>query len=552
MLFARILLCVLFIQSNADHPASVHHERQNLHHAFSHAAPFSSSHVSRDLIRLVSPFIQIGAENATHTHTVETTMQSSTSPDHLEPTQQYVHRAPLQDVIQKTKLTSSFRQEDCPIESESHGGAEQLGANPLKRKRSLSPPAPSRPHPIPPLLSRYLHLPSLPFPPLPFPSRPSTPPPPPPFAFPLPPVSNSLGRIALGPAPAGPGLADSTSAGRAFPGPASPSPRSPGSESSGLDAHDPGFPGHDSVDPESLGTVPAGPASPASDSRVSPPHDSNSHSLHIVRRCSDSGPLIATSVPHLWYRGYIVQRERDEAKEYALLIDETPRKKTEVSEHVFWTDCSIVKQCGAASVAWRSAQSEPWETAAYPWPQPTNDTTLVELFAVERALAIAIEQVTKAQQDAFEEFCRGSKEIEVQPDYRVMVFTDSDGALDRLRTETSLRSSSRTWDLVYGCIRHYEGLERLGVAVELHLVPGHRGVPGNIEADAAAYALAHHRAHGAVARQTGTSPRQARGVARRARRPVSSGAANSTQTANPSMSMALWEPRLPTRVKAGE
>lgn len=117
------------------------------------------------------------------------------------------------------------------------------------------------------------------------------------------------------------------------------------------------------------------------------------------------------------------------------------------------------------------------------------------------ALAVAIGQVTKAQKDAFDAFCQGSEEIEVQPDYRVMVFSDSDAALDRLRTKIPPRVNSPTWDLVYGCIEHYEDLERLGAAVTIHLVPGHQGVPGNHKADSVAYALAHRMANGTVHRR---------------------------------------------------
>lgn len=210
------------------------------------------------------------------------------------------------------------------------------------------------------------------------------------------------------------------------------------------------------------------------------------------RRPSIGASLVQTKEPCIWYRGEIKNLPRDEAREYALEMDQVPLRTPEVHRYVFWTDCSIVSRCGAGSVVWRDPENLAWQSEEHPYPRPTDSSTLVELFAIANALEIAVRQIKQDKRAAFDAFCQGSTDCAVQPRYHVLVFSDSIGALNRLKTGTSRqrKQDEESWKLVLKCIEHHAELERLQASVVAHLVPGHKEVPGNVEADQRAYTFA--------------------------------------------------------------
>lgn len=208
----------------------------------------------------------------------------------------------------------------------------------------------------------------------------------------------------------------------------------------------------------------------------------------------DPGPFVFADVLFLQYRGEIKQISRPEAKIYTLAVDQAPLRTSQESRYVYYTDCSIVRQCGAGSVVWRQALSGAWESKASPYPELTNDSGLVELFAIANSLAIAVDQVMEEKRVAFAAFCRGTSDFQAQPKHHVFVFTDSEDALDRLERQTSWYNEPATWEQVHRCIEYYLELERLGASVMLHRIPGHSGIPGNVKADYVARTLARHMA----------------------------------------------------------
>lgn len=202
-------------------------------------------------------------------------------------------------------------------------------------------------------------------------------------------------------------------------------------------------------------------------------------------------PLASTNEPCSWFRGSIKSVSPEEAKEYALKIDQAPLRTPEVHRYVYWSDCSIVFRCAAGSVVWREPGTPDWQGAVYPYPHQTGDTGLVELFAIAHALEIAVRQITADKCAAFDASCPGSNGLGAGPNYQVLVFTDSIAALERLSMTSSTRHKYPTcWEQVSKCIKHHDELECLQASVEVNLIKGHDGVPGNVEADRRALALA--------------------------------------------------------------
>jgi hypothetical protein len=176
---------------------------------------------------------------------------------------------------------------------------------------------------------------------------------------------------------------------------------------------------------------------------------------------------------------------RDEAKRFAWKTAKLPCRSEKVNRIVLWTDGSVVKNCGAGSVVWkRPPDYQVWDGQGFPLPYQTNSSTLTELFAIGHALEIAVDQLKELQGLASQAFCDEGHDVQIQPGYRVFVFTDSSGALDVLQDgRPKRRASAELWDdYIHKCVKHHSELRRLGADVQLRLVPGHNGVPGNEEA----------------------------------------------------------------------
>jgi ribonuclease HI len=185
------------------------------------------------------------------------------------------------------------------------------------------------------------------------------------------------------------------------------------------------------------------------------------------------------------YQGPIVIKDRAEAKQFAMTIHALPYKTEIVRRIVLWTDGSIIQRCGAGSVVWKKEPSKSWGSKGFPLPYATDNSNLVELFAIAHALDVAVDQVKDLKELASKAFCIEEHDFQIQPEYYVFVFTDCSAALWLIRNGSSWRTADRSYcdDYILKCVGHYDALRQLGATVQLHFVPGHKGVPGNEEAD---------------------------------------------------------------------
>jgi ribonuclease HI len=156
--------------------------------------------------------------------------------------------------------------------------------------------------------------------------------------------------------------------------------------------------------------------------------------------------------------------------------------------HIFWTDASIVfGACAAGAVVWKQPPSWAWNSQGFHYPYLTQSTDVVEMFAIAHALKRAVDDIKQSLGDSV-------KDVNVQITQRVFVFTDSIAALTGVENEAQSDRVRSTSEQARTIIGYSVDLDNLGAKVELHLVPGHTGVPGNDRAHKAAYEAAKHAA----------------------------------------------------------
>lgn len=190
------------------------------------------------------------------------------------------------------------------------------------------------------------------------------------------------------------------------------------------------------------------------------------------------------------FRGIIGHKRAQEALDFAWKMENCVMKTGSTHRHIFWTDGSIVyRACAAGAVVWKQQPSWKWMSEGFAYPYLTESTDVVEMFAIAHALKRAVDEVKQSLSDA-------GKDLHLEITHEVFVFTDSLGALTGVERDT-LEKGARvriTSEQAHTIIKYSIDLDNLGAKVELHLVPGHSGVPGNDNAHAAAYAAAQHAA----------------------------------------------------------
>lgn len=205
------------------------------------------------------------------------------------------------------------------------------------------------------------------------------------------------------------------------------------------------------------------------------------------------------------YKGTIVYNKTTyEAKSFALEISLLPARTDTLCRHILWTDGSIVLRCAAGAVAWQQPPDyAEWVSKGYNLSFSTSNTEVVEMFAIARALEIAVNLIQNFQEAASKAFNEGREDVQIQPSHQVFVFTDSIGALQRIEQCSAgfykkIACQDQYREQVRTIGRHYKELRRLGARVELHLVPGHSSVPGNTMAHKQANNTARAMAHGTL------------------------------------------------------
>lgn len=172
------------------------------------------------------------------------------------------------------------------------------------------------------------------------------------------------------------------------------------------------------------------------------------------------------------FEGVIIMHHREIALAEAALEG---LNLTGHSKAVYWTDGSRLENgsCGIGVVF--SAPKSSWTELSYRV-RGSAKTTVLEVYAIAKALEIAWKQVRDVERD--------------QRPSGVCIYSDSQNALDCFRGfQHSLSGIKRIPDgerLVGPGIMATHELAALGIDVELRYVPGHSGIEGNARADRAA------------------------------------------------------------------
>ncbi|KAG2011074.1 hypothetical protein GB937_007393 [Aspergillus fischeri] len=179
------------------------------------------------------------------------------------------------------------------------------------------------------------------------------------------------------------------------------------------------------------------------------------------------------------FRGDIVIREREYAREYALLASGLQPEREFQDSCVFWVDSSFARTrphtsadptkrtSAAAAVVYKKwPNKKEWKFRAFGLAK-VHSSNLAELFAIKAALEVAAEI-------AQEHNCLR----------KMTIFTDSQAAL--MEISKFPYATSIAENIVSSFIKAALLLYKLGIRLEVRWVPGHKRVPGNVAADSLA------------------------------------------------------------------
>lgn len=202
------------------------------------------------------------------------------------------------------------------------------------------------------------------------------------------------------------------------------------------------------------------------------------------RKANDRRELaLLRSTSELRFVGDVITQSRDGA---ILAASEAsrPRPKCAEKELVFYVDGSSLykqgkrnaKRSAGAAVVFQAGDDKVWQERVFPLPSKT-DAFGAEMTAIAEGLAVALSQIL------------------IQPAGigKVVLFSDCPGALSRVKElrsrtfrEESLHSELEVNSVIRKLITRSQYFRKLGISVELHWVPAHSGVEGNVRADRAA------------------------------------------------------------------
>ncbi|CRL28095.1 Polynucleotidyl transferase, ribonuclease H fold [Penicillium camemberti] len=209
----------------------------------------------------------------------------------------------------------------------------------------------------------------------------------------------------------------------------------------------------------------------------SPPAKQNNATKPVKKFCYELGHEFA---------GFVCKDERADALDFAKNILEYPVPDTVSKRLVFFSDASHRSLCGAVGIVWpTSLTSSDWEGRGVHYPISTDDTSILELFAISCSLQLAIQDIDSERATVAATLPRTSSQPHAMSK-EVFLFSDDEYALSRIGGDLAYATKGDIASQLAAISRQSKTLRGLGVHIELHLSPGHLNVPGNHAADAMA------------------------------------------------------------------
>ncbi|KAJ5641957.1 hypothetical protein N7490_005957 [Penicillium lividum] len=219
-------------------------------------------------------------------------------------------------------------------------------------------------------------------------------------------------------------------------------------------------------------------------SPLSPAADNISRRTRSFTKKSDlfdvaniSRPARSTKDPDPFYGTVVIDRNRYSAKQLAQKMHSTPLFYHGTYNYIFWTDGSVLN-CGTAGAAavWLNPDRQRWHSVTEKAKSRTKSSEIAELMGIEIALSQASTFIGRFQQ---------SVPYVLEHRHMVYVFSDSSGSLEMIKRAhlTPLGRQVERQPLLKKILENSIALQRVGAQVELHWIPGHSGITGNVIAD---------------------------------------------------------------------
>ncbi|KAJ5765157.1 hypothetical protein N7520_004716 [Penicillium odoratum] len=190
-----------------------------------------------------------------------------------------------------------------------------------------------------------------------------------------------------------------------------------------------------------------------------------------------SRPAQSTKNPDPFYGTVVIDRNRYSAKKLAQEIHSTPLSYDGTYNYIFWTDGSVLN-CGTAGAAavWLNPNRQQWHSVTEKAKSQTKSSEIAELMGIEIALSQASTFIERFQQ---------SDPYVLKHRHMVYVFSNSSGSLEMIKRAhlTPLGRQVERQPLLKKILENSIALRRVSAQVELHWIPGHSGITGNVIAD---------------------------------------------------------------------
>lgn len=194
------------------------------------------------------------------------------------------------------------------------------------------------------------------------------------------------------------------------------------------------------------------------------------------------------------FTGFVSPIDGADALDIATNILTFPIPTNVFKRLVYFCDASMRSLCGAVGVVWAGDfTSTEWEGKGFPYPMDIKSTAILELYGISCALEMAIRDIEKPRANVdrkqpqdnlfFQSHLNQTRSHLHGMNKEVFIFTDDVYALKRIDGTLSYPPNGDMSSQLAAISRHSKTLGDLGVHVELHLSPGHSGIPGNEAAD---------------------------------------------------------------------